>query len=81
MSEMRELFSNESALHLWTVKFDVIAFTSVYIYIFIYIYIYMSKVKFATVVQGNPKASFSIDVILSCREGCYSFSWITPFYL
>ena len=34
----------------------------------------------ATVVEGNPKASFSIATTSRCREGCYSFPWIAPLY-
>ena len=44
---------------------------------YIYIYIY---IKLATLVEGDPKASFSIAITPRCREGCYSFPWIAPLY-
>ena len=34
----------------------------------------------ATVVQGDPKASFSIVTSPRCRGGCYSFPWIALLY-
>ena len=34
----------------------------------------------ATVVQGYPKAPFSIATTLRCRGGHYSFPWIAPLY-
>ena len=34
----------------------------------------------ATLVKGDPKVPFSIATIWRCREGCYSFHWITPLY-
>ena len=33
-----------------------------------------------TVVEGNPKASFSIATTPRCRGGHYSFLWIAPLY-
>ena len=39
-----------------------------------------SKVKLATVVEGDQKASFSIASTQRCREGRYSFSWIAALY-
>ena len=39
-----------------------------------------SKVKLATVVEVDQKASFSIATTSRCREGRYSFSWIAPLY-
>ena len=42
-------------------------------------HIYMEE-KFATVVEGDQKAPFSVDTTPRCREGCYSFPWIGPFY-
>ena len=38
------------------------------------------KVKLATVVEGDPKAPFSIATTPRCRGGCYSFPWIAPLY-
>ena len=34
----------------------------------------------ATVVEGYPKASFSIAATLRCRGGRYSFPWNAPLY-
>ena len=49
--------------------------------IYIYIYIYISKkVKLATVVEGDQKASFSIATTPRCRGGHYSFPWIALLY-
>ena len=39
-----------------------------------------TKVKLATIVKGNPKASFSIATVPKCRRGCYCFPWIAPLY-
>ena len=47
---------------------------------FIYIYIYKSKVKFATVVEGNPKAPFPVATTPKYQGGFSSFPWIAPFY-
>ena len=33
-----------------------------------------------TVVEGNPKAPFSLVTGLSCGGGHYYFPWIVPFY-
>ena len=38
------------------------------------------KVKSPTVVESDPKASFSIATTLRCREGHYFFPWIAPLY-
>ena len=43
--------------------------------------IYIYKVRSATVVEGDPKAPFSIGTTPKCREGCYSFHWIAPLSL
>ena len=37
--------------------------------IYIYIYIYICKVKLVTVVEGDPKAPFSIATTKRCRGG------------
>ena len=37
-------------------------------------------VKLATLVEGNPKALFSIATTPKCRGGRYSISWINPLY-
>ena len=47
------------------------------IYTRIYIYIY----KLATIVEGNPKAPFSIATTPSCRGGRYSFPGLLYFTL
>ena len=58
-----------------------------YIYIYIYtiylsIYIYIvSKVKLATVVEGDPKAPFSIATTPWCMGGRYSFPRLLHFTL
>ena len=38
------------------------------------------KVKLATVVEGDPKAPFSIATTPRCRRGYYSFPWNSPLY-
>ena len=40
----------------------------------------LSKVNLATLVEGDPMASFSIATKLTCRRGCYSIPWIAPPY-
>ena len=40
-----------------------------------------SKIKLATIVEGDPKANFSIATTPRCRGGCYFFPWIAPLYL
>ena len=46
-----------------------------------YIYIYYINVsKVATLVEGDPKAPFSIATTPMCRGGRYSFPWIAPLY-
>ena len=37
-------------------------------------------VKLATLVEGDPKAPFSIAATPRCRGGRYSFPWIAPLY-
>ena len=36
--------------------------------------------KFATLVEDDQKAPFSIATTLRCEEGRYSFPWIAPLY-
>ena len=43
--------------------------------------IYVSKVKLATIVEGNPKAPFSIATTPMCRGGRYSFPGLLYFTL
>ena len=38
------------------------------------------KVKLATIVEGDPKAPFSIATTPRYRGGCYFFPWIAPLY-
>ena len=40
-----------------------------------------SKVKLTILVEGDPKAPFSIATTPSCKGGLYSISWIAPFTL
>ena len=40
-----------------------------------------SKVRLATVVEGDHKAPFSIATTTRCWRGRYFFPWITPLYL
>ena len=40
----------------------------------------MKKVKLETLVEGYPKAPFSIATTLRWREGHYSIPWIAPPY-
>ena len=46
----------------------------------ILICVHVYKVKLATLVEGDLKASFSIATTLRCRGGCYSISRIAPLY-
>ena len=39
-----------------------------------------SKVKLATIVEGDQKAPLSIATTPRCRGGHYSFPWIAPLY-
>ena len=41
---------------------------------------YQSRVKLATIVEGDPKAPFSIATTPRCRRGRYTFPWIAPLY-
>ena len=38
------------------------------------------KLKLVTIVEGDPKAPFSIATTLRCRGGRYSFPRIDPLY-
>ena len=40
----------------------------------------IKKVKLATIVEGDPKAPFSIVTTPRCRGGRYSIPWIAPLY-
>ena len=40
-----------------------------------------TKVKLATLVEGDQKVPFSIATTPRCRRGRYSISWIAPLYL
>ena len=42
--------------------------------------VYIYKVKLATLVEGNPKAPFSIATTPKCRGWCISIPWIFPLY-
>ena len=41
----------------------------------------MTGQNLATLVEGDPKALFSIATTLTCRGGCYSIPWIAPLIL
>ena len=41
---------------------------------------YINHYKLATLVEGDPKASFSIATTPMSREGHYSIPWIAPLY-
>ena len=41
----------------------------------------ISKVKLATLVEGDPKTPFSIATTLRCKGRRYSIAWIAPLYL
>ena len=47
---------------------------------YIYMHINVSKVKLATIVEGDPKAPFSIATTPRCRGGRYSIPRIAPLY-
>ena len=38
------------------------------------------EIKISKVVEGDPKAPFSIATTHRCRGGRYSFPWIAPLY-
>ena len=40
----------------------------------------MSKLNLATLVEGDPKAPFSIATTPKCAGGRYTIPWITPLY-
>ena len=44
------------------------------------ILVVISKVKLATIVEGDPKAPFSIATTPRWRGGRYSIPWIAPLY-
>ena len=48
--------------------------------LYVDLYLHNSKVKLATIVEGDPKAPFSIATTPSCRGGRYPFPWIAPLY-
>ena len=52
----------------------------IYVCVRVCIYIYIVKVKLATIVEGDPKASFSIATTPRFRGGRYSIPWIAPLY-
>ena len=41
---------------------------------------HVNKVKLVTLIDGGPKAPFSIATTLRCRGGHYTFSWIASLY-
>ena len=46
--------------------------------LYTYIYIYIYVISWATIVENNPKAAFSIATTPRCWEGHYSFPWLAP---
>ena len=52
-----------------------------YLFIHVYIYTYIYKVKLATVVESDQKATFSIATTPKCKGGRYFFPRIAPLYL
>ena len=46
-----------------------------------YLYLIGIKVMLASIVEGDPKALFSIATTLRCRGGCYSFPRLLHFTL
>ena len=40
----------------------------------------ISKLRLATLVEGDPKTPYSIATTSMCRGGCYSSPWIAPLY-
>ena len=50
----------------------------IYIELDMTILIYISKIKSPTLVEGDPKAPFSIVTTPRNRRGCYSIPWIAP---
>ena len=49
-------------------------------YTYMFVWVYIKKIKLATLVDGDPKAPFSIATAPRCRGECYSFPWIAPLY-
>ena len=60
-------------------RFLIFWITLFFFFLYIYIYIYI-KVKLATIVEGDPKAPFSIATTSRCRGGRYSIPWIASLY-
>ena len=67
-------------IYIYTPSDLLPSFSNKFIYIYIYIYICVCvKVKLATLVEGDPKAPFSIATTRRCR-GRYSIPYIAPLY-
>ena len=45
-----------------------------------YLTLIISKYNCLPLVEGDPKAPFSIATTPRCRGGRYSFPWTSPFY-
>ena len=66
-------FISNFLIHIYTIYLSLFLFSNVSIEM-------ISKVKLATVVEGDQKAPFSIATTLKCREERYSFPRIaTPY--
>ena len=46
----------------------------------LFIALCLKSEKLATLVEGDPKAPFSIATTPRCRRRCYSIPWIAPLY-
>ena len=51
-----------------------------YLYIALQKYNCIKKMKLVSIVEGDPKAPFSLATTSRCMGECYSFPWITPLY-
>ena len=56
-------------------------FYSFFIYLSIFYIIFYIYISWPTIVEGDPKAPFSIARTPRCRRGCYSFPWIASLTL
>ena len=65
----------------WKLEFNFKKYFSILSLFEIYDNFYISKVKLATIVEGNPKAPVSIATTPRCRGGRYSFPGLLYFTL
>ena len=65
----------------FTTRYSLASYQShIFVYRISVVRISKIKVKFAILVEGDPKAPFSIATTTRCRGGCYSVLWIAPIY-